>query len=481
MRTPHRALFASTLLALASLSCGSCADGGAQRERATNVLLLVVDTLRADRLGCYGYERRTSPHIDALAERGMLYENCYSQACWTVPSMISMMTGVSVTVEETTLPEFAVVAETLRERGLETAAFLANDTLFAERGFERGFDVFERCSNVDGPTLAGRFEAWYGSRQPRSKPFFAWVQFIDPHHPYAPAPEFDVFSGPRARQAELVERWRARLPHVAERSPELEPISFEESVERMVSESNRYDGEVLAADAGIGRILAALEAGGDLADTLVIVCSDHGEMLYEQRTPPYLEEERVGREGGLPEGVKDLFGSGHRLWYFEELWNTPMILAGPGIPVGRSQALCANLDVYPTILEALDQGAPDWLEGTSLWGGAEPSRQEVFAHGHMTSAVREASGLKLIRYGRGWYMLEGEGPHPVQLFDTVRDPFEDRDLADSRALDAHRLEAAILDWRLEHARAANTETTKAMQEDLRALGYLDGPPDPPAK
>jgi choline-sulfatase len=388
--------------------------------------------------------------------------------------MISMMTGVSVTVDETVLPDFTVVAETLREQGLETAAFLANKTLFTERGFERGFDAFEECGNLDGPTVAGRFEAWYGARTEHSKPFFAWVQFIDPHDPYEPAPEFDVFTGPRPRQAQLVERWRSQVPRVAERSPDLEPIGFEEAVERMVSESNRYDGEVLAADAGIGRILAALEATGDLEDTLVIVCSDHGELLYEQRLLPFMEEDKVRRSGGLPEGVKDLFGSGHRTCGFEEIWNTPLILAGPGIPVGRSQALCANLDIYPTILEALDRPAPDWLVGRSLWGGAEPRRKKVFSHGHETSAVREASGLKLIRYGRFYYLLEGEGPHPVQLFDTARDPCEDDDLAASRPEDSHRLEAAILDWRLEHARAAETSTTEPMKEALRELGYLDG-------
>ena len=481
MRTPLQVLCSSALVALGSFSFASCAKGNAEGERASNVLLLVVDTLRADRLGCYGYERRTSPHIDALAERGMLYENTYAQANWTVPSMISMMTGVNVTVEETTLPDFAVVAETLREQGLETAAFLANQTLFAERGFERGFDVFEKCGNVDGPALAVRFEAWYGARPTPSRPFFAWVQFIDPHDPYQASPEFDVFSGPRPGQTELIERWRAQLPRVEERSPLIEPIGFDEAVERMVSESNRYDGEVLAADAGIGRILAALAEGGDLEDTLVIVCSDHGELLYEQRLSPYFEEDRVRRKSGLPEGVKDLFGRGHRTCGFEEIWNTPLILAGPGIPVGRSKALCANLDIYPTILEALDRPALDWLVGTSLWGGTEPRRRQVFSHGHRTSAVREITGMKLIRYDRSYYLLEGEGPHPVQLFDTALDPSEADDLANSRAQDSQRLEAAILDWRLENARTADTSTTEGMKEALRALGYIDGdtPASPP--
>jgi arylsulfatase A-like enzyme len=484
------------LLAALASACGhggDDADASARRAsagpRPVNVLLLVADTLRANRLGCYGYTRPTSPHIDRLASEGTLYLQTYSQACWTVPSMISMMSGVSVTLEETVLPaQYAVLGETLHAQGLETAAFLANATLTTDRGFERGFDVLPALGNVDAVTLAKAFEDWHRARKPE-RPFFAWVQFIDPHQPYAPDPEHNVFSGPRPDQEALVERWRAALPRVAELSPSVAPLPFDVSVEKMIEQSNLYDGEVLAVDDGVGRILDALRASGELERTLVLFCADHGEMLFEHGIQPFLVRDRLQRFGGLPEGVKDLFGNGHRPWYFEDLWHTPLIIAGPGMPAGkRIGGLAANLDLYPTVLEALDFPSLSWLQGESLFGGREPSRELVFAHGQLTSAARDRSGRKLIVHPRRLYLLEGEGPAPVELYDLAQDPLEDHDLAAARPEEVARLRSQIERWHSENDRAAITTTSPEQQKGLIQMGYVgdgegghaDSKPAPPA-
>src|SRR5688572_18296046 len=141
--------------------CGRGTAGGAEPARARNVLLVVADTLRADRLGCYGYGRPTSPAIDALAAEGVLFESCHSQACWTLPSMVSLMAGVPVTKQETMLPELPVLAEALRAQGLFTAAFVANAAVGEHRGFERGFDHFGRCFEKRAEAVVESFEAWY--------------------------------------------------------------------------------------------------------------------------------------------------------------------------------------------------------------------------------------------------------------------------------------------------------------------------------
>ena len=120
----------------APVSAGSPA---ATETACKNVVLVVIDTLRADRLGCYGYPRGTSPAIDALAERGTLYARNHSQGCWTIPSMVSMMSGLYVTEEESGPPkEHKTLAEVLKEAGLRTADFIGNPILARDRGIERG-------------------------------------------------------------------------------------------------------------------------------------------------------------------------------------------------------------------------------------------------------------------------------------------------------------------------------------------------------
>jgi arylsulfatase A-like enzyme len=462
------------------LACGKESRPKSDGVRPKNVLLLVADTLRANRLGCYGYPRPTTPNIDQLAARGTLYTHSYSQACWTVPSMISMMSGAYVTREETALPQqFTVLGETLRAHGMETAAFLANATLFAERGFDRGFEIFQTARMADAVSLAASFEQWHSARAAKSargetlRPFFAWVHFVDPHQPYTPAPEHDVFHEPRPDQQELVARWKQELPRVAKLSPKLTPLPFEASAAKMVEQSNLYDGEVLAVDDGVGRILEMLRASGELDSTLVIFCADHGEMLFEHPAQPYLVEEKLQRADGLPEGVMDLFGSGHRTWYFEDLWNTPLIIAGPGFPSNtRVDGLAANLDLYPTILAALDLPAPAFLQGENLWHGVEPKRERIFASNHPTSAVRERSGKKLIVYPRQLFMLEGEGPLPAELYDVASDPREQRDLTATDPADVRRLRGEIERWRAANDRAAETQMTAEQRKGLIQMGYV---------
>lgn len=151
---PGAALSISLVAALFS----ACAESAPEPERPRNVLLFVVDTLRADRLGCYGYERPTSPAIDTFARGGMLFQRNHSQACWTVPSMISMMSGLYVATEEQVLPESPVLAELLRAKGRTTAAFVGNRTLTNDRGFQRGFDHFV------GPRPGGDGARAFGGR-----------------------------------------------------------------------------------------------------------------------------------------------------------------------------------------------------------------------------------------------------------------------------------------------------------------------------
>ena len=457
------------------------ACGGEEPQRPRHVLLVVADTLRSDRLGCYGYGRDTSPEIDALAARGTLYESCYAQGCWTVPSMISLMSGVSVAQREGELPaDLVVLAEALQARGRDTSAFPANQVLVSDRGFERGFDHFDvECGNRDAVEVAGRWSAWYEERlndpERRARPFFSWVQFIDPHAPYAPGPEHDLFQGEREDHAVVAERWSAAQAEVAERAGATgsRAVDLEVAARRMTRDSNLYDGEVRAVSDGLGKILAELEASGELDETLIIFCADHGEMLYEHRQEPLLVDSCVEAREESIVTVEDYFGVGHRPWFYEEQWNTPLILAGPGIPESRRQSgLAANLDIYPTILEALDLAPVPGLQGESLFGGRDPERDAVHAYGQQSTARRELGGEKFWRQPRKLHYLDENALEPVVLFDLEQDPLETRDVQAERPEEVARLRAALDTWHRENSRDVVFEQTAEQRAVLEGLGYV---------
>lgn len=447
----------------------------AAAARPRNVLLIVADTLRANRLSCYGYARATSPNIDRLARAGTLYRRNYSQACWTLPSMISLMTGRSVVDELKQLPpQPPVLGEVAHEAGLESVAFLTNQGLGPASGFRRGYDVYESLDNERAATLAQSFVAWHAARAP-TRPWFGWVHFIDPHEPYEPDEAHDLFSGPRLDQARIERQLGAAQAEAAGLSPDARTPTLEQALARATSDSDKYDGEVRSVDDGVGTILAELERTGELSDTLVVFCADHGEMLYEHRQQPLITQGVLKANGYLTQGVLELFGHGHRPWYYDDLWRTPLILAGPGMPVNAERTeLSANLDIFPTLLEALGLPPRAELEGTSLWGGREFEHERVFAHGHRTSAVIERGGLKLILHPPEMFLKPADSGDIAELHDVFTDPAEDLDLAEQRPLERERLVQEILHWRLRAPRFGPARTGEAQLDALKKLGYIDG-------
>src|SRR5574341_100625 len=184
-----------------------CACGPAPSR--PNVLLITIDTLRADRLGCYGYSRGTSPHIDRLAERGALFERAYTTLPRTTQSIATLLTGRypkshgARGLFSTLSPVNRTIAEILKDQGYETAAFVSNLFLRPGQGFEQGFDLYQNPQERWDGNSAGQVSAealtWLKGR-PGDRPFFLWVHYLDPHWTYRPMPPFDRVFDPEFRE-----------------------------------------------------------------------------------------------------------------------------------------------------------------------------------------------------------------------------------------------------------------------------------------
>jgi arylsulfatase A-like enzyme len=443
-----------------------------------NVVLFVCDTLRSDRLGCYGYFRDTSPRIDAWADTGTVYERNYSQGCWTVPSMISMFSGKYVFAEEEVLPNTPTLSEVLNDGGVFNAAFVCNDVLVRARGFRRGFHEFHRPPEGGrrASKLVEYFKDWWAENEEdielAEKRFF-WLHAFDPHTPFEPdptlrPPDWEINDDKRfyyVRTADSVEEAKANaLP---------DSWDFNRAVTRMSKDSMAYDGEVLGVDLGFGMLLDFLEEKGELDDTLILFAADHGEKLYEHKLYPLEKNFKLEANGGYPLGVADIRTYRHRAFFRDELWNTPLIVAGPGVPGGRRvSSLSSNLDLYPTICGAFGLEAPADLLGRNLLEKDPGEWERVHAYGFGTIASIEPEGTKFISHHPSRYLLADDQPRPVELLDVFEDPDELELFNDRRPAEVERMNRVVNDWNAAVQRPFSMEIPDEEFEALKNLGYI---------
>lgn len=356
----------------------------------TGVLLVVCDTLRADVLDPYGGDVGT-PTFSRIARDGTVWLENYAQGPWTLPSMASLMTGRWVTDEIESLPASAPsVAPVLAEHDFATAAFVANPVCGSKRGFDRGFDTFvEFGERASARELTGGFLAWLERELARGdapRDWFAWVHLMDNHGPYRPGAEFrsgpdSGANGPEASPADRA-AWRAAADEHLGDAPITRRLDWAlEGSQVALDTRDRYRGTVRAVDAALGRVLDELEARGLLETTLVVVASDHGELLFEHHVYRDSLRRRLRASEGSVE-LTHVFARGHDLHYREETWRTPLLMLGPNVPRGeRVEHGSANLDLFPTLLDALGIAPPEELDGSSLLDADRRARDHVFASG----------------------------------------------------------------------------------------------------
>ncbi len=463
----------SVPLAILVAATAACGDMG--RRELPDVLLISLDTLRADRISCYGYERETTPVLDRLAAEGVRFRAAHAPASNTKPSHMSVFTGLDprahgiqphVAAEglsiRTLSPDFPTLAEVLSSAGYRTASFSDGGALPRKVGFERGVDHFVAAQEPPDVKLA-RIEEWLAEQEP-GRPVFTLYHTYSIHSPYVAPAEFygrwsdPAYDGPLRAASDA---WRAFIAidgreHTESRTrPEFmlkgrENVSPEDA--RFLSDL--YDEGIAYTDTLLDDLLRAWDAARDLENTLVVVFSDHGEEFLEH--------------GGL----------GHKRGLHGELVRVPWIVRGPGVGRGVVERHVSLIDLMPTLLEHLELGAPR-MQGRSLAAlltdpardaRSEPVFAEDRAAAHLCQSVFHED-LHLIR--SRW-----EGEELVQLFDWAADPYERHDLAAERPQDVTRL-LELLDRRVERATnlgdsAVEAGATRVSAEDaahLELLGY----------
>jgi arylsulfatase len=326
-------------------------EESASRQRDPDVVLITIDTLRADHLGCYGYPRTTSPRLDALAREGILFENVVASCSFTGPSVASILTGKYPrfnsygysNLRSRLVPEETTVAELFQAAGYATAAFVCNPILSRKTGMGQGFELYddhldeteavrEEAPERTAPRLLPRVVSWIEERRNDPRPVFLWVHLQDPHGPYLPPAPFDGLfrssdPGPEiAAAAEDDQSGRGAVPAYQAVS---RPHHLNEYVDR-------YDAEIACADHHLGLILDSIAQVRSTHERVVLVTADHGEAL--------------GENGYW-------FAHGHDVT--PDQTRVPLILVHPSLEAARVKTRVGHVDVFPTLAGIIAREGPD--------------------------------------------------------------------------------------------------------------------------
>jgi arylsulfatase A-like enzyme len=450
----------------------------AAAARRPNVVLIVLDTTRADILSAYGYEKPTSPSLAAIASEGMLFRQALTTDFWTLPAHASLLTGEypsthQATAETNRLSRSArTLAEYLRAAGYRTRAYVSNAWIAAERGFGQGFESYIETwrANPGAPSDFGfdraaieGAEAWIHARVAQGENFFLFLNLNSAHMPYSPdtLALADLSPGPRSiERTRKLRGIKGMWGHLGG-AYSLESADFEILREL-------YEAEVAMVDGLVGRLMESLRAEGVLDDTLVIVTADHGENLGEH-------------------GMVD-----HLLSMYETTIRIPLVMRHPAsFAMGsESDALVSLVDVVPTVLDicGLAERYPAIAERSLLRGG-NSDREFLIAENDrplngidvMKSNFPEFDTasidhrMRMLRTERHKLIWTDDGR--VELYDLLDDPEELHDLSGR----APELRDSLL-ARLEGWMAAQQESARPLpldlsdpqtREQLRALGYIE--------
>ena len=440
--------------------------------RARRVILISIDTLRADHLGCYGYGKDTTPHADALAADGALFTDAYAPSSWTLPSHVSLLTSLScfrhgVNLETDRMEETRpTLADVLRADGFLCAAVTGGGFLSPVFGFSKGFDVYKQAeTSLWTSDAAGQVSAaaadWIEANKDRD--FFLFIHTYQPYDPYIPPAPYDT----KFQEAPTSLKMINLGGHLGGPRGIFKPLP---EVERRAI-VGLYDGEVGYTDAVlVGALTAKLKALGIYDDTLIVLTSDHGEEFYEHGN----------------------WLHGHSL--YDESLKVPLIVKFPGSKYRRKRigSFVRLVDVMPTVMEAfgIKVGELD-LDGRGLLNvlrGREKKDRAVLAYlagGVLNNSVPARTALtdgrtKVIlnrpydASAAGFFLFPPPAVPEVEAYDLAADSGEKTDVAARKAQAAGRLVALMrkLESEGRTRTGQKTEIDAETEEKLRALGYI---------
>lgn len=426
-----------------------------------NVLLITIDTLRADRLGCYGGAGVLTPNLDRLAAEGILFANAFAAMPITLPSHTSIMTGLYprhhgvLSHAYTLAEEHRTAAELFHDQNYQTIAFVSSHVLDSGYGLDQGFDVYWERFQYD-PKEANRIRQRSGfdilteavinwSDRAAVEPFFAWVHWFHPHKPYQPPPPFGKLYDHRrdkTLQADVEtfeEAWKGTIELAAGEVEELRRL---------------YDGEVAYTDQQVGIALGHLQEKGLLDRTIVVVTADHGEMLYER--------ERY---------------FGHDIMLFDPSIRVPLILWAPGlVPAGKIiDTTVRSVDLLPTLAKLTGYDVPEGaVDGRSFLPAIQgdempdvPILAELFPpKKEWKTEPRHSVQMK------EWKLIRIDGEESPALYNLKDDPGETNDLAGADEKELDKLEGLLQKLTEVDVRMREGDLSPEEERRLRALGYL---------
>jgi arylsulfatase A-like enzyme len=469
----------------------------APASRRPNVLIYMIDTLRADHASLYGYSRETTPFLKKLGASGVVFDDCQAQATWTKASTASLMTSLysfthGIVNDYDTIPNGAfTLAEQLRLAGYVTASAVANPFAGRTTGLQRGFDyVFEypvvlrnRSDASDRGTDSAAVNklAFSWLERHREEPFFLYAHTTDPHAPYRPPAPFDAKFGKPSESAEFDRTYmKLRKEREYGGGTVINRASCAKAgvdPDRFITQAiDRYDGEILHNDKSFELLVGKLNELGVLDNTLIIVVSDHGEEFWDHGWTAH----------------------GHTV--YQELTHSALLMWNPKLlPSARRVADPVQLiDVMPTVLDLLGLCAPNLIQGQSLVPLARgqafrrrgPVMTSRFAHpgaeanGPVVENRTNSFGLidskwKLIYRDKA----KESGINRVELYDRASDRAEKNNLAAQRPREVERMMAETGQWieaqkkiRAVLGRGGKSTLDQQTIEQLRSLGYLGGSP-----
>ncbi len=474
----------AAVIALACLAAGtwSCTKTAKPSEPPRNVVLLIVDTLRADHLGAYGYARPTSPFLDSLADNGVLFENLTSAAPVTFPSVNTILTGrrPSLFFKKSAaglgIPEeMTTLAEIFQSHGFATAAVSASpvvrntpSAINGQGAYGWGFDTFdESCCDVEGRSVPAFSSDCVADRAVAllddlsDKRFFLYLHFLDPHDPYRPPEEHNVFTRPYEGKHFVKVGTVGALLGWAKGTAKKDPEVTERDLEHLI---DLYDGEIHAVDAQVERVLAAFRERALIDDTLFVVVSDHGES--------FLEHERAVQHG-LSLYQTELHVP--LLFYWPRRWKEGR----------RIEELVCGIDLMPTIASLAHLPVPAEVAGRPLFDvtASFATRREprcLSVRRHKWKLTRPTG---VAARDQRFKVLYDE-PKPLhESYDLHSDPGEQHDLAfsepggasaDDASADLETLRT-LVDRRLAETGGDNERVRldPEAEEALRSLGYIE--------